>query len=211
MALKEVTALLLIHFEHYPDLSMDKDLDNMRFNKLKELISEHPIEDMIIISEHLKPELQPRLCQLKAQLETMEKGQTSDFPKYDWIELPPVGLTPQQDLIEWIKFEAGKLGCKINNVLATGQNLAGCVWNTKDYSALAWSKKGHLVQIILSMCGDYELPGTGAEKYMKMFSLLYHKIRKSGHIHNIELISDMDSIKYMHEGRRMRKGTQFNG
>ena len=62
----------------------------------------------------------------------------------------------KQDFIDWIKFEAGNVhGCNIVNILATGQNLSGCVWNSLDYSALSWAKRGHLVQIILSMCGDY--------------------------------------------------------
>ena len=100
---------------------------------------------------------------------------------------------------------------KINNILATGQNLAGCVWNTLDYSALAWAKRGHYVQIILSMCGDYELPGIGAEKYMKMFSHLYHKLRQSGQVYNIGIVSDIDNIKYMHEGKRITKYRQFYG
>ena len=50
MALKEVTALLLIHFDKHNNFSMDKDLDNMRFSKLKEIIFEHPVRDMIIVS-----------------------------------------------------------------------------------------------------------------------------------------------------------------
>tara|TARA_B100000902_G_scaffold366125_1_gene387649 strand:- start:1104 stop:1730 length:627 start_codon:yes stop_codon:yes gene_type:complete len=208
MALKEVTALLLIHFDKYPNLSMDKDLDDMRFSKLREIIFEHPVRDMIIVSNRLDPKLTPRLYELRTELQGIKRGYT-----YDWIELPPneEGLTPQQDLIDWIKFEAGKLNYKINNILATGQNLAGCVWNTLDYSALAWAKRGHYVQIILTMCGDYELPGIGAEKYMKMFSHLYHKLKQSGQVYNIGIVSDIDNIKYMHEGKRITKYRQFYG
>ena len=38
MALKDVTALLLIHFETHGAIAMNEELDNMRFSKLKELV-----------------------------------------------------------------------------------------------------------------------------------------------------------------------------
>ena len=210
MALKDVTALLLIHFETHGAIAMNEELDNMRFSKLKELVFEHPIKDMIIISEKLNPHNHPRLTQLKKQITSDYNPRLLKHPRkklanrYVWIELPENGLTPTQDFIDWIKFEAGNVhGCNIVNILATGQNLSGCVWNSLDYSALSWAKRGHLVQIILSMCGDYEVSGTGIEKYMKSFAQLYQKIRFSGNIQNIGLVADIDNIRYMNDGKRI--------
>ena len=211
MALKDVTALLLIHFETHGAIAMNEELDNMRFSKLKELVFEHPIKDMIIISEKLNPHNHPRLTQLKKQITSDYNPRLLKHPRkklanrYVWIELTENGLTPTQDFIDWIKFEAGNVhGCNIVNILATGQNLSGCVWNSLDYSALSWAKRGHLVQIILSMCGDYEMSGTGIEKYMKSFAQLYQKIRFSGNIQNIGLVADIDNIRYMNDGKRIR-------
>ena len=54
------------------------------------------------------------------------------------------------------------------------------------------------------MCGDYEMSGTGIEKYMKSFAQLYQKIRFSGNIQNIGLVADIDNIRYMNDGKRIR-------
>ena len=92
------------------------------------------------------------------------------------------------------------LGIGIKNVIVAGQNLPGCIFKTLDHSALRWAEQGHYVQIVLSMCGDYEVSGVGPERYMNSFASLYKQIKKSGQWANIDLVSEMKDIKYMIDG-----------
>jgi len=188
---KYVTALILIHFDSCGELSMSKELDDIRWSKLKELLFENRIEDMIIVSNHLGDSI--KLQQLKAEVTPGDR--TSDKFEYDWIELPKRdNNTTQINSIDLIQILAGKLNCKITNVLIAGQNLSGCVWNSLDYSALRWLHRQIPVTILLSMCGDYETSGTGPLKYINSFATLYRKIQQSGHTNIIKLVSDFTHI-----------------
>ena len=188
---KYVTALILIHFDSCGELSMSKELDDIRWSKLKELLFENRIEDMIIVSNHLGDSI--KLQQLKAEVTPGDR--TSDKFEYDWIELPKRdNNTTQINSIDLIQILAGKLNCKITNVLIAGQNLSGCVWNSLDYSALRWLHRQIPVTILLSMCGDYETSGVGPLKYINSFARLYNGIQQSGHMNIIKLVSDFKRI-----------------
>ena len=50
------------------------------------------------------------------------------------------------------------------------------------------------------MCGDYEVSGLRPEKYMKSFANLYQKIKKSGQWANLDLICDIDDVRYYNDG-----------
>jgi hypothetical protein len=184
--MKKRTAVVLIHFEINNKLAMNKELDELRFSKLKELIFEHPIYDtgMFIISENLKTHHSPRMLQLKHEVD-------NEMPQSYWHE-----LDDNVKSIEDIKKEAAKAGYEIGNVIIAGQNLAGCVLRSLDYSAFKWANQGHNAQIVLSMCGDYEISGIGPLKYMNSFSSLYSQVKKSGMIDKIDIVSDIDNIKF---------------
>ena len=192
--LKPATGVILIDFEGNQLLG-EKELNDLRFSKLKELIFEHPIKDMVILSQDFQESgTHTRMMELKDEVKD----------RYCWLELPDKWADYDKDnplnSIAWIKKEAKKAGWEIKNVILAGQNLSGCVWKTLDYSALRWAEQGHNVQIVLSMCGDYEIAGVGPEKYMKSFALLYQKIKKSGQWAMIDIISDIKEIKYMDNG-----------
>ena len=192
--LKEVTALILIHFDSYGELGMSKELDDIRWSKLKEFLFEkdkETMQDMIIVSSNLGDSI--KLQQLKE--EVAPGSRHNRLHEYDWIELPKRNRnTTQINSIDLIKALAGKLNYKITNVLMAGQNISGCVWNSLDYSALRWLHRHIPVTIILSMCGDYETSGTGPLKYINSFARLYQKIQVSGNTNIIQLVSDLKHI-----------------
>ena len=64
---KYVTALILIHFDSCGELSMSKELDDIRWSKLKELLFENRIEDMIIVSNHLGDSIKLQMCLLQVK------------------------------------------------------------------------------------------------------------------------------------------------
>ena len=109
--MKKRTAVVLIHFEINNKLAMNKELDELRFSKLKELIFEHPIYDtgMFIISENLKTNHSPRMLQLKHEVD-------NEMPQSYWHE-----LDDNVKSIEDIKKEAAKAGYEIGNVIIAGQ------------------------------------------------------------------------------------------
>jgi adenylate kinase family enzyme len=198
--LKTCTLLNLIDFEGNSLLSGDTALNNLRFSKLKKLLFETKFEtklpDLCIVSENLNEYgYMTKMNELKYEIKD----------RYNWLELPDTSdwkfdKANPFNSIKYIKKEFEGLGIGIKNVIVAGQNLPGCIFKTLDHSALRWAEQGHYVQIVLSMCGDYEVSGVGPERYMNSFASLYKQIKKSGQWANIDLVSEMKDIKYMIDG-----------
>tara|TARA_Y100000389_G_scaffold8019_1_gene7652 strand:+ start:8437 stop:9063 length:627 start_codon:yes stop_codon:yes gene_type:complete len=188
---KQVTLLNLIDFEGNELLSDNKDLDQLRFSTLKRLLFEHPCEDLCILSENLDEK--PHATRT---LELYEE--VKDRYDWQWLEWDNKYRNGDPNSIKEIKKKYK--GKEIKNVIVVGQNLPGCVFKTLDHSALRWAQQGHYTQIVLSMCGDYEVSGVGPLKYMKSFANLYKQIKKAGQWSNIDLVCDIDDIMYYNDG-----------
>ena len=188
---KQVTLLNLIDFEGNELLSDNKDLDQLRFSTLKRLLFEHPCEDLCILSENLDEK--PHATRI---LELYEE--VRDRYDWQWLEWHNKYRNGDPNSIKEIKKKYK--GKEIKNVIVVGQNLPGCVFKTLDHSALRWAQQGHYTQIVLSMCGDYEVSGVGPLKYMKSFANLYKEIKKAGQWSNIDLVCDIDDIMYYNDG-----------
>tara|TARA_B100000902_G_scaffold101491_1_gene103810 strand:- start:240 stop:866 length:627 start_codon:yes stop_codon:yes gene_type:complete len=188
---KQVTLLNLIDFEGNELLSDNKDLDQLRFSTLKRLLFEHPCEDLCILSENLDEK--PHATRI---LELYEE--VKDRYDWQWLEWHNKYRNGDPNSIKEIKKKYK--GKEIKNVIVAGQNLPGCVFKTLDHSALRWAQQGHYTQIVLSMCGDYEVSGVGPLKYMKSFANLYKEIKKAGQWSNIDLVCDIDDIMYYNDG-----------
>lgn len=188
---KQVTLLNLIDFEGNQLLSDNKDLDQLRFSTLKRLLFEHPCEDLCILSENLDEK--PHATRI---LELYEE--VKDRYDWQWLEWHNKYRNGDPNSIKEIKKKYK--GKEIKNVIVAGQNLPGCVFKTLDHSALRWAQQGHYTQIVLSMCGDYEVSGVGPLKYMKSFANLYKEIKKAGQWSNIDLVCDIDDIMYYNDG-----------
>lgn len=188
---KQVTLLNLIDFEGNELLSDNKDLDQLRFSTLKRLLFEHPCEDLCILSENLDEK--PHATRI---LELYEE--VKDRYDWQWLEWHNKYRNGDPNSIKEIKKKYK--GKEIKNVIVAGQNLPGCVFKTLDHSALRWAQQGHYTQIVLSMCGDYEVSGVGPLKYMKSFANLYKEIKKTGQWSNIDLVCDIDDIMYYNDG-----------
>jgi hypothetical protein len=197
--LKTCTLLNLIDFESHNLLSGDRALNDLRFSKLKQLLFETPkFDDLCIVTENLDEYgYNTRMNELFTEVNN----------RYYWLELPNFNEGYDRfnkenpfNSIKFIKKEFKILGAEIKNVIVAGQNLPGCVFKSLDHSALRWAEQGHHVQIVLSMCGDYEVSGVGPEKYMNSFANLYKQIKKSGQWANIDLVSEIKDIKFFKNG-----------
>ena len=209
--LEEKTLLVLIHFDGNADLLNDKELNDLRFSTLKKILFEHASQEhgLLIVSDQIDdqdvtdPMYNDRnmLRQLKAQVNEINFTQWLEVPNPDKIDRHNKFLEPTN--IKWIKDQFEQKGYKVKNVIVCGMNTAGCVLGTLDYSALRWAEQGHYTQILLPACGDYETSGVGPERYMNSFTDLYRKIKKSGQWSMIDLVTDVDDLLYISDGKPM--------
>ena len=87
-----------------------------------------------------------------------------------------------QDILNMIKKLPGSPKIRKNKpttpILIGGTNTAGCIADTRPYSAVNLAKEGYYTQILLPMCADYQVKGvTTADKHMQAFSSLYNRIK----------------------------------
>tara|TARA_B100000902_G_scaffold101492_1_gene103813 strand:- start:237 stop:869 length:633 start_codon:yes stop_codon:yes gene_type:complete len=192
------TLLVLIHFDGNGDLLNDKELNDLRFSTLKKLLFEHASKEhgLLIVSDpiHNDRKVTYRLKNTLRQL----KAQQNEINYTEWLEVPE-----KETDIKWIKKQFEEKGYNVKNVILCGMNTAGCVLGTLDYSALRWAEQGHYTQILLSACGDYEASGVGPERYMNSFTNLYKKIKESGQMAMIDLVTDVDDLLYISDGKPM--------
>ncbi len=188
------TLLLLIEFEGVPDLQNDKELDDLRFSYLKELVFAHPAKSLLIVSDH-----HPRNYRLRALFNEL-KDEGRFKLSHTLVNIPSIKTT-----MEEINNIAHEKGFNIENVLVAGCNTSGCVFDSLPYSAKWWAKAGHFTQIILPMCGDYEVNGVGPEKYMKSFANLHNKIKQASVFRNTEVIADLSRVMYYVSGQQLSR------
>ena len=208
--LEEKTLLVLIHFDGNADLLNDKELNDLRFSTLKKILFEHASQEhgLLIVSEIIDDVTDPMyndrnmLRQLKAQVNEINFTQWLEVPNPDKIDIQNNKLKIEVNL-KWIKDKFEQKGYKVKNVIVCGMNTAGCVLGTLDYSALRWAEQGHYTQILLPACGDYETSGVGPERYMNSFTNLYRKIKESGQWSMIDLVTDVDDLLYISDGKPM--------
>ena len=209
--LEEKTLLVLIHFNDNSDLLNDKALNQLRLSTLKKLLFEHPSNEhgLLIVSEEIEerdssdPLYNDRIImrQIKSNQQSSNFTQWLELTSPDKIDIHNKFLEPTN--IKWIKDQFEQKGYKVKNVIICGMNTAGCVLGTLDYSALRWAEQGHYTQILLPACGDYETSGVGPERYMNSFTNLYRKIKESGQWSMIDLVTDVDDLLYISDGKPM--------
>ena len=209
--LEEKTLLVLIHFNDNSDLLNDKALNQLRLSTLKKLLFEHPSNEhgLLIVSEEIEerdssdPLYNDRIImrQIKSNQQSSNFTQWLELTSPDKIDIHNKFLEPTN--IKWIKDKFEQKGYKVKNVIVCGMNTAGCVLGTLDYSALRWAEQGHYTQILLPACGDYETSGVGPERYMNSFTNLYRKIKESGQWSMIDLVTDVDDLLYISDGKPM--------
>ncbi len=205
--MEDKTLLLLIDFEGVPQLADDPILEEIRYSHLKKLLFTFPAKSLFIVTD--SQPWKKKVHELSIELTTGQRAHSHTWHTLNDEDCWP-SATNKVD-VNYIKAIAReKYKFDIQNVVVAGNNLAGCVYKAKPYSAKYWAKEGHFTQIILPMCGDYETFGIGPEKYMRSFAMLYKNIRDDNLSKLIEVIYDMNRMLYFGNGTQLsRRG--FSG
>lgn len=194
MELEPIVAVLLIDFEGHPALSDDEVLNNLRFSYLKSLIF-NPLPDktdplngfvrghkFIFISDH--DPYQPKINEL------YNMSEAEGF--HEWIIIPPESKLSPHELNDLINDK----GYYIHNIIAGGCNTAGCVMNSRTYSAVPWAKADFPIQIFLPMCADYQFGGaTTYESQMTAICNLFNGLKETETIDTCKVVSNIWELK----------------
>lgn len=178
MDLKPVNIILLIDFEGHPALGSEFT-NNQRFSTLNWLLNPIRKEPLVIISNHM-PHRDKR---------------TEEMAKMVRIEGRHIwkNIDPDNSNIESIKVEVKKLGYSINKVIIGGTNTSGCVFRSKPYSAMSWAKRGYDVQVLSSMCADYQITGVNAtEQTQNALSVVWRDVAQAKLFDKISYIRDYE-------------------
>ena len=176
--------LLLIDFEGHPALG-DYALNETRFSKLKEFIFPtssdiERMEPLVIVSSHTY--LRGESKKIRTLEDMVKQEIKEDRSHIKWITIDPQAKHTIQDILNMIKKLPVSPKIRKNKpttpILSGGSNTAGCIADTRPYSAVNLAKEGYYTQILLPMCADYQVKGvTTADKHMQAFSSLYNRIK----------------------------------
>ena len=184
------TLILLIDFTGHQALTTDSHSDNVRYSALTELISSSFIDKTkCVFFSTTIPQNDERLLELRRI--AISKG----FP----FVIPTDKESDQEDeaySLDYIKSKFKKF--EINNtdtqIIVTGTNTSGCVYNKKGIGAYHWYKHKYKTKIYLPMCAEYEKKGINDfERNMLGIASLYKKIWKGRHF-NIKICEYMDDL-----------------
>jgi nicotinamidase-related amidase len=178
MDLKPTTIILLIDFEGHPALGSEHT-NYQRYSTLAWLLNTVREKPLIIISNH-NPEKHKR---------------TEEVAKMMKIENRQIWKTVHCDssTIESIKIEVRKMGYEINNIIIGGTNTSGCVFRNKPISAINWAKLGYNVQVLSTMCADYQITGTNAtEQTQNALSVVWRDVAEAKLFDKIRYIRDYE-------------------
>ena len=178
MDLKPTTIILLIDFEGHPELGSEFT-NNQRFSSLAWLLNPVREKPLVIISNH--------------NIERHKK--TEEVAKMTRVENRHIWISIDSDnsSIESIKQEVEKHGYIINNIIIGGTNTSGCVFRSKPYSAMSWAKRGYDVQVLSSMCADYQITGVNAtEQTQNALSVVWRDVALAKLFDKISYIRDYE-------------------
>ena len=178
MDLKPTTIILLIDFEGHPILG-DDFTNNQRFSTLAWLLNAIREKPLVIVSDHIPG----------------QHRKTEEVAKITRIEKRNIWLTidPRECSIERIVDEVHRKGYNFKNVIIGGTNTSGCVIRSKPYSAISWAKQGFTVQVLSSMCADYQITGVNAtEQTQNALTVAWKDIQQSKLFDKISYIRDYE-------------------
>lgn len=182
------TLILLIDFTGHQALTTDPYSDNIRYSALSELISSGYIDKTkCAFFSTTIPSYDKRLWELKRM--AIAKG-------FQFV-IPTDEESDQEDEAYSIDYIKSKFKNFINidhidtQIIVTGTNTSGCVFNKKGIGAYHWYKNKYKTKIYLPMCAEYEKKGINDfERNTLGFVTLYKKIYKEKFF-NIKICGDI--------------------
>ena len=176
MDLKPTTIIMLIDFEGHPLLGSEF-VNNQRFSTLASLLN--PVRDrpLFIISNH-NPDRDMK---------------TEEVAKIVRLENRHIWLTVSADNPNIISIEkdVARKGMSIKNVIIGGTNTSGCVLKNKPCSAMNWANKGYDVQILATMCANYQITGVNAiEQNQNSLAIVWREVSQANMFDKISYVRE---------------------
>ena len=186
------TLILLIDFYGHPALTTDSYSDSVRYSRLAEIISLGFIDKTKCVFFSTTIDIKDKKLRELRNM-AISKGftfvTTEDDP--NWVE------NDNNYTMDYVKSKL-KNYIDINHlntqIIVTGTNTSGCVFSSKDISAINWYKNKYKTKIYLPMCAEYDNKGANDfERNMLGFATLYKKIHKEK-LFNIKICSDISDL-----------------
>jgi len=184
------TLILLIDFTGHQALTTDPYNDNIRYSALTELISSGIDKTKCVFFSTTIPSYDKRLWELKRI--AIAKG-------FQFV-IPTDEEADQEDEAYNIDYIKSKFKNFINidhtdtQIIVTGTNTSGCVFNKKGIGAYHWYKNKYKTKIYLPMCAEYEKKGINDfERNMLGITSLYKQIYKE-RFFNIKICENIDDL-----------------
>ncbi len=163
------TLILLIDFYGHPALTTDRYSDNVRYSYLTENISSSHIDKKQI--SFYSGEIDPR------DLRLQELKHMAILNGFNWVNEIPKDIDNTN-----------------TQIIVTGTNTSGCVFNKKGIGAYHWYRHKYKTKIYLPMCAEYEKKGINDfERNMLGLASLYKKIYKE-RCFNIKICENMNDL-----------------
>ncbi len=184
------TLILLIDFTGHQALTTDSHSDNVRYSALTEIISSGFIDKTkCVFFSTTIPKHDERLLELRRI--AISKGFKFEIPTDEESDQGDEAFS-----IDYVKskFEKFEINNTDTQIIVTGTNTSGCVYNKKGIGAYHWYKHKYKTKIYLPMCAEYEKKGTNDfERNMLGMASLYKKIYKE-RCFNIKICENMDDL-----------------
>ena len=184
------TLILLIDFTGHQALTTDLHSDNVRYSALTEIISSGFIDKTkCVFFSTTIPKHDERLLELRRI--AISKGFKFEIPTDEESDQGDEAFS-----IDYVKskFEKFEINNTDTQIIVTGTNTSGCVFNKKGIGAYHWYKHKYKTKIYLPMCAEYEKKGINDfERNMLGIASLYKKIWKGRHF-NIKICEYIDDL-----------------
>ena len=189
------TLILLIDFYGHPALTTDPYSDSVRYSHLTEIISSGFIDkkNCVFFSTTIHDN-DKRLVELRHM--AISKGFAFVTPLDN---ITSIAWDEHDDnyTIDYLKSKLKDV-MKIDNtdtqIIVTGTNTSGCVFNKKGIGAYHWYKNKYKTKIYLPMCAEYENQGINDfERNMLGVASLYKQMQKEK-CFNIKICRDFNDL-----------------
>ena len=189
------TLILLIDFYGHPALTTDPYSDSVRYSYLTEIISSGFIDkkNCVFFSTTIHDN-DKRLLELRqiaiskgfAFVTPLDNNTSTTWDEHD-----------SNYTIDYLKSklkDVMKIDHLDTQIIVTGTNTSGCVFNKKSIGAYHWYKNKYKTKIYLPMCAEYENQGINDfERNMLGVASLYKKIYKEKFF-NLKICRDFNDL-----------------
>ena len=187
------TILMLIDFGEHPGITDDIYTNNKRYSELQKLLTNVDRRTELYFVTNLPYIKDPRLAEI------LKMARTTGHHTLEITETlrPNSGDHTIEEVSNHLKLKFDiEISPLDTQIIIGGNNIAGCIANSKQISAVYWSNAGYKTTIHVPLCGEYEQPGINqVERVYYGFQKLYTVIKKHNAFDNISMSTEWHEIR----------------